>query len=74
MVFKRLVPGVQDGDHSKGTAQTAFTKIEQCFTDRFKQKIQDDLLVGEDQAVEFMRQGKNQMKVSHRQKLSSLFF
>lgn len=66
MVFERLVPGVQYGDNPKGSAQTASAKLDQRFADRFKQKSQDDPLVGKDQAVELMRQGENQMKVSHR--------
>lgn len=74
MVFERLVPGVQYGDNPKGSAQTASAKLDQRFADRFKQKSQDDPLVGKDQAVELMRQGENQMKVSHRQKLGGLFF
>jgi hypothetical protein len=56
------------------TAKAPLTKLKQRFTDRFEQKSQDNFLVGENQPIQFMRQGKNQMKVSHRQKLGSLFF
>jgi hypothetical protein len=74
MVLERLVPGVQYGDNPKGSAQTASAKLDQRLADRFKQKSQDDPLVGKDQAVELMGQGENQVKVSHRQKLGGLFF
>ncbi len=74
MIFERLVPGMKDGDNSKSPAQTAFAKLQQRFTDGFKQKTQDDLFVSENQSVKFMGQSEDQMKVSHRQKLSGLFF
>jgi hypothetical protein len=69
MIFKRLIPGVQHGDHSKGSLKVGLTKLEQRFTDGFKQKTQANLLVGQDQPVKFMGQGKHPMEVSHRQKL-----
>lgn len=74
MIFKRLIPGVQDGDDAQGSTEATSAKLKQRFTNGFKKNPEHDLLVGEDQAVEIIRQGENQMKISHRQKLSGLLF
>jgi len=47
-------------------------KLQQRFTDRVKKKSQENLFVGQDQSVKLMGQGKDQMEVPHRQKLSGL--
>jgi hypothetical protein len=74
MILEGLIPGVQDGDDAQGSTEATSAKLKQRFTDGFKKNPEHDLLIGEDQAVEIMRQGENQMKVSHRQKLTGLFF
>ena len=74
MVFERLVPGVKHRDDSHCSFKTSAAELEQRFADRFEQEIQDDLLVGENQPVKFMGQGKHQMEVPYRQKLGGLFF
>ena len=73
MIFEGLVPGVQHGDDPKGSLKTSLAKLQQRFTDGFKQKTQANLFVGQDQPVKFMGQGKHQMEVPHRQKLRGLF-
>ena len=73
MILKGLVPGVQHSNDTDGSLKTCLAKLQQGFTDSFKQKTQANLFVGEDQAVKFVWQGKHQMEVSHRQKLRGLF-
>ena len=72
MVFESLIPGVQDGDDAKGSVQTGAAKLQQGLTDSFKEQAEESLFVGENQAIENVRQGKHQMEVSHRQKLAAL--
>src|SRR4029450_7402271 len=72
MIFERLIPGVQNRDDAQRSAQSALAKLQERFTDGFKQQSKENLFVGEDQAVEFMRQSEDQMEVSHRQKLGGL--
>jgi hypothetical protein len=74
MVFEDLVPGVKHRDNSNSSTQAAFTKLQQRFADRLEQKTQNGFLMRENQAVKFMGQGENQVKVSHGQKLGGLFF
>ena len=74
MIFESLIPGVKHGDDPDGSLKTRAAKLQQGLTDGFKEKAQANLFVGEDQTVKFVRQGKHQMEVSHRQKLRGLFF
>jgi hypothetical protein len=73
MVFERLIPGMQDGDDPDGSLQTGAAKLQQGLTDGFKEQAEENLFVGENQAVENVGQGKHQVKISHRQKLRGLF-
>ena len=72
MVLELLIPGVQHRDETDLSAQTPLAKLKQCFADGFKEQAEENLFVGENQAVEKVRQGEDQMEVSHRQKLSGL--
>src|SRR3990167_3237042 len=72
VVFEGLIPGVQDGDDAHGSTKTGAAKLKQGLTDGFEEKAEENLFVGEDQAVENVRQGKDQMKVTHGQKLRGL--
>ena len=74
MVFERLVPSVEHGDDSNRSAKASSAKLQERFTNGFKQKTQANLFVGEDQPVKFMGQGKHQMEIPHRQKLRDLLF
>jgi len=38
MIFEGLIPGVQDGDDAKGSSKSPLAKLQQRFTDGFKQK------------------------------------
>ena len=72
MIFEGLVPRVQDGDEANGSLQTGMAKLQQRFTDGFKEQAEQNLFVGEDQTVKLMGQGKDQMEVSYGQKLRGL--
>lgn len=48
MILKGLVPGVQHSNDTDGSLKTCLAKLQQGFTDSFKQKTQYDLLVGKD--------------------------
>ena len=55
VIFKGLIPCVEDGDDSKGSLKTGLAKLQQRFTDRFKQNTQAHFFVGQDQTVQFVR-------------------
>ena len=73
MVLELLIPGVQHRDETDLSGQTPVAELQQRLTDGFKEQAEENLFVGKDQAVEKVRQGEHQMKVSHRQKLRGLF-
>ena len=72
MVFEGLVPGMQHGDDSDSSLKTRAAKLKERFADGFKQNSEQNLFVGEDQAVENVRQGKDHMEIAHRQELRGL--
>src|SRR5437764_1450894 len=55
MVFEGLVPGVQHSDDSHRSFKTSTAKLKQRFTDGFKEKTEQNLFVGQDQAIQFVR-------------------
>src|SRR5439155_24840338 len=74
MVVEGLVPGMQHGDDSDSSLKTRAAKLKERFADGFKQKSEQNLFAGEDQAVENVRQGKDDMEIAHRQELRGLLF
>ena len=72
MAIEELVPGVHHGNKAQCAAQPivrVLSEAQQGLGCRFEQDIEHDLLVVEDKGIEFMRQGKDGMKIDDRQKL-----
>ena len=67
MIQQGLVPGVQNCGDPQAPTQTTARKLRQGLPDRLKQDIDERFLVDQDQRVQFVRQGKDQMKISGRQ-------
>jgi hypothetical protein len=66
MIFECLVPSVQYGDDPDGPLKASLAKLQQRFTDGFKEEAEHNFLVGEDQPIQFMGQGEDDMEISHR--------
>jgi hypothetical protein len=67
MIQQGLVPGVQNCGDPQAPTQTTAGKLRQGLPDRLKQDIDERFLVDQDQGVQFVWQGKDQMKISGRQ-------
>jgi hypothetical protein len=63
---------MQHGDDSDSSLKTRPAKLKERFADGFKQKSEQNLFVGEDQVIENVRQGKDQMEIAHGQELRGL--
>ena len=61
---KSLIPGVEHGQKGELASQMSPAKIEQRLGDRVEQQRQQDLLVGQNQGVQFMGEGEDQMEVT----------
>src|SRR5439155_16312972 len=72
MVFESLIPGMQHRDDPHRSLKSTLAKLQQCRADGFKEQAKENLFVGEDQAVENVRQGKDHMEIAHRQELRGL--
>ena len=64
-----LIPGVEHGQKAQLAAQMSPAKIEQRVGDGLEQQRQQDLFVGQNQRVQLMREGENQMEVADRKQL-----
>ena len=72
MIFERLIPGMKHSGNAHRCAEAPLAKLKEGLTDGFKEKREQNPFVGEDQAVENVRQGKDHMEIAHRQKLRGL--
>src|SRR2546425_8463909 len=72
MIFERLIPGMKHRGNAHRCAEAPLAKLKEGLTDGFKEKREQNPFVGEDQAVENVRQGKDHMEIAHRQKLGGL--
>jgi hypothetical protein len=69
MVVELLIPCVQDTDKAQLAAQLVLSKAQQRFRDSFEQKRQHRGFVVESNNVQFVGQGKDDVKVTDRKQL-----
>ena len=57
------------GQKAQLAAQMSPAEIEQCLCNGLEQQSEQDLLISQNQWVQFMREGENQMEVADRKQL-----
>ena len=67
-----LVPGVKDSQETDLSVQMGSPEVGQRFRDRFKEDVEQDFLVGENERIQFVRERENEVKVTRGQKFGFL--
>src|SRR5438552_468131 len=67
MIIELLAPGVEDGRDPKVAAEAVPTELGQTLGGAVEEEWVELLLMRKGQGVEFLRQGKDAMVVTHRQ-------
>lgn len=67
MAFKLLIPGMQYSHKTEFSPKLVFAKGKERFSDGFKQNREDQGFVFQDEGIQFMGQGKDDMEVCTRQ-------
>ena len=63
MCLEPLIPGMQHADKTYFSSQFLFPKSDQCFSDGFKQHIEHEGFILQDEWIELMRQGKDTVEI-----------
>ena len=74
MGLELLIPGMQNGHKAQFAADVAFTKLQQGFRDGFKEDIEHEGFVAQDDSVQLMWQGKYYMEVGSGQQFGFSLF
>ena len=72
VIQQGLIPGVENGEETDLAFQMGSSEIGKSFRHRLEEDVEENLLVGEDQRIQFMRKSKDQMEVADRKKLRFL--
>ena len=65
MGLKLLIPSMQNSHKSQFSAKLLFTELCQCLGDGFKEDAEHQGFVLQDEGIQLMRQGENNMEVGN---------
>ena len=69
MGLELLIPGMQNAQETYFSSKFPFPKSDQCFRYGFKQDIEHEGFIFQDEGVELMRQGKDAMEIGNGEEL-----
>ena len=72
MIQQDLIPGVEHGKEPDSAFQVGSSEIGKSLRHGFEEDVQQNLLVGQDQRIQFMGNRKDQMEVADRKKFGRL--
>jgi len=72
VIQQSLIPGMENGEETDLAFQMSSSEISKGFRHRLEEDVEENLLVGEDQRIQFVRNSKDQMEVADRKKVRLL--